>query len=87
MLIHQNAVYTNIPGRPLEYATTILACVAICVTIPIYIFYWYGPEIRARSKFALTLASDRKQREHRVQTVGEKAEADQIEHIERAEKV
>jgi hypothetical protein len=29
------------------------------VTIPIYIFYWKGPEIRARSKFAQTVAGDR----------------------------
>lgn len=42
------------------YATTILACLAFVVTIPIYIFYWKGPTIRARSKFAQQLASDRR---------------------------
>jgi len=49
------------------------------------IFIARGPEIRARSKFAMTLASDRKKRGHRVQTVGEKATADHIEQIEQNE--
>lgn len=48
-------MYENIPGRPLEYASTILACLAVLVTIPIYIVYWKGPEIRAKSKFAQSL--------------------------------
>jgi len=30
------------------------------VVIPIYVFYWKGPAIRDRSKFAKTLAEDRK---------------------------
>lgn len=29
------------------------------VVIPIYVFYWKGPVIRERSKFAQTLAADR----------------------------
>lgn len=29
------------------------------VVIPIYVFYWKGPAIRERSKFAQTLAADR----------------------------
>ncbi len=44
----------------LEWPTTILGCLAILVTIPIYVFYWKGPAIRKRSKFAQVLASDRK---------------------------
>lgn len=48
-------MYQNIPGRPIEYASTILACIAVLVTIPIYIVYWKGPEIRKRSKFAESL--------------------------------
>jgi len=31
-------VHTNIPGRPLEYASTILACIAVVVTAPIMCF-------------------------------------------------
>ena len=30
------------------------------MTIPVYLFYWKGAEIRARSKFAQTLAADRR---------------------------
>lgn len=44
----------------LEWATTLLAFLAILVAIPLYVFYWKGPAIRARSKFAQTLAEDRK---------------------------
>ncbi|KZF25243.1 MFS general substrate transporter [Xylona heveae TC161] len=47
----------------LEWPSTILAFIALFVAIPIYIFYWKGPQIRARSKFAQTLASDRKAHE------------------------
>ncbi|ERF74027.1 hypothetical protein EPUS_03842 [Endocarpon pusillum Z07020] len=56
-------MYENIGHRyKLEWPTTILAFLAILVTIPIYVFYWKGPEIRKRSKFAQVLASDRKAR-------------------------
>lgn len=44
----------------LEWPTTLLGCLAIIVTAPIYIFYWKGPTIREKSKFAQVLASDRK---------------------------
>ncbi|KAI4163572.1 MAG: hypothetical protein LQ342_002844 [Letrouitia transgressa] len=44
----------------LEWPSLILGFLAFIVTIPIYIFYWKGPEVRARSKFAQTLACDRK---------------------------
>ncbi|KAL1721949.1 major facilitator superfamily domain-containing protein [Schizophyllum commune] len=75
-------MYKNIPGKPLEYATTILACIGVVVVIPIYIFYFNGPAIRARSKFAMTLESERKEHQHRITTVGEKARADHIERVE-----
>jgi hypothetical protein len=41
------------------YPSTILACIAIFVTIPIYIFYYKGPSIRARSHFAQEIESHR----------------------------
>ena len=64
----------------LEWPSTVLAFLAIFVTVPIYIFYWKGPYIREKSKFAQTLASDRKgQGGGRVQSVGEKAEAGHME--------
>lgn len=43
----------------LEWATSFLGFVAIAVTIPIYIFYVKGPAIRARSKFAMSLAHEK----------------------------
>lgn len=46
----------------LEWPSTLLGCVAIIITAPIYIFYWKGPTIRERSKFAQTLASDRRKK-------------------------
>ncbi|KAI9924311.1 hypothetical protein AWENTII_002976 [Aspergillus wentii] len=58
--MYATPMYTNIGGKfHLQWASTILGCLAILVTIPIYIFYWKGPEIRAKSKFAQTLAADR----------------------------
>ena len=44
----------------LEWPTTLLGCLCIFITGPIYIFYWFGPTIREKSKFAQVLASDRK---------------------------
>lgn len=53
-------VYENIGNKyKLEWPTTILGVLAILVTLPIYVFYWKGPEIREKSKFAQILASDR----------------------------
>ncbi|KAL8918318.1 MAG: hypothetical protein Q9208_007405 [Pyrenodesmia sp. 3 TL-2023] len=55
--------YQNIPtfGKyHLVWPTFILACLAGIVTVPIFVFYYKGPEIRARSKFAQSLASDRR---------------------------
>ena len=58
-------VYSNIPNSTLEWPSTILAFLALLVTIPIYVFYWKGPAIRERSKFAQTLASDKQTRKGR----------------------
>ena len=67
----------------LEWPTQILAILAIFVTIPIYIFYWKGPIIREKSKFAQTLASDKKAKEGkmggRAGSVGKKAEVGHLE--------
>ncbi|PYI07724.1 MFS multidrug transporter [Aspergillus sclerotiicarbonarius CBS 121057] len=58
--MYATPMYSNIGGRfHLQWASTILGCLAVLVTIPIYIFYWKGPEIRANSKFAQTLEADR----------------------------
>ena len=65
----------------LEWPSTVLAFLAIFVTIPIYVFYWKGPYIREKSKFAQTLASDKKGQGEggRVESVGAKAEAGHME--------
>lgn len=58
--MYATPMYSNIGGKwHLQWASTILAIIAILVTIPIYIFYWRGPQIRERSKFAQMLAADR----------------------------
>jgi MFS family permease len=59
--LYSSPMYSNIPGRPVQYATTILACLSVAVTIPIYVFYQKGPEIRRKSKFAESLDSGRQQ--------------------------
>lgn len=48
--------------HPIQWANTFLAFVAILVAIPVYIFYWKGPVIREKSKFAQTLAADKQLR-------------------------
>lgn len=64
--MYATPMYTNIGGRfHLQWASTILAILAIFVTIPIYVFYWKGPQIREKSKFAQTLAADRARNEGR----------------------
>lgn len=55
-------MYHNIGNKwHVEYATTVLACLSCLVVAPIYIFYWKGPQVRERSKFAQSLAADRKE--------------------------
>ncbi|KAI9760729.1 MAG: hypothetical protein M4579_001467 [Chaenotheca gracillima] len=81
--MYSTPFYKNLAAPyTLEKPTTILACLALLVTIPIYIFYWKGPAIRERSKFAQTLASDRKARGgRRVSSVGIKPESGHIEQV------
>ncbi|RAK80850.1 MFS general substrate transporter [Aspergillus fijiensis CBS 313.89] len=58
--MYATPLYENIGGKfHLAWASTLLGCIAALVAVPIYIFYWKGPAIRRRSKFAQTLAADR----------------------------
>lgn len=58
---HTSAVYSNMgTTHKLEWPSTFLGFMAIIFTIPIYVFYWYGPSIREKSPFAQVLAADRK---------------------------
>lgn len=45
---------------PTEWASTILAILSCMVVVPVYVFYWKGPVVRKKSKFAQALAEDRK---------------------------
>ena len=59
--MYSTPFYKVIPGKyTLAWPSTILAIIGLCVAIPVYIFYYNGPAIRARSKFAMTLAADGK---------------------------
>ncbi|KAK5126944.1 hypothetical protein LTR85_008302 [Meristemomyces frigidus] len=55
--LYLNLAPTTKPS--VNYATTILACLSCLVVVPIYVFYWFGPQIRDRSPFAKTLEADR----------------------------
>lgn len=57
-------------SNPLEWASTFLGFMAILFIIPIYVFYWNGPRIREKSKFAQVLASDRKKAQRSVSQCG-----------------
>lgn len=62
--MYATPMYQNIGQKhQLQWASTLLGCLALLVAIPIYVFYWKGPAIRAKSKFAQTLAADKKLRE------------------------
>ncbi|KAJ5375985.1 hypothetical protein N7509_012871 [Penicillium cosmopolitanum] len=64
--MYATPMYNNIGNKwHVEYASTVLACLSCVVVAPIYVFYWKGPQIRAKSKFASALAEDRKQNEGR----------------------
>ncbi|KAE8144179.1 major facilitator superfamily domain-containing protein [Aspergillus avenaceus] len=48
--------YENIGGKyHLEYASTILFCIAFLLVAAVYLIYWYGPTLRKRSPFAQQL--------------------------------
>lgn len=54
--------FTNIgasSGKNLEYASTILFCIAFVLVLAVYVIYWKGPALRKRSPFAQRLANAR----------------------------
>jgi len=58
--------FTNI-GKPhnLEYANTILFCIAFILVIAVYVIYWKGPVLRKRSAFAQQLSEARNEQDLR----------------------
>ncbi|KAI0015021.1 major facilitator superfamily domain-containing protein [Xylariomycetidae sp. FL0641] len=68
--------YTNIgkeSGRNLEYASTILFCIASVLVAAVYVIYWKGPELRKRSPFAQSLAKEAAEAGGRRASVATKA--------------
>ncbi|KAF2149731.1 putative MFS transporter [Myriangium duriaei CBS 260.36] len=57
--------YSYFSRHTLEWPSTILGFIAVVVTIPIYIFYWKGPQIRRHSKFAQDVLKKRQDKEGR----------------------
>jgi len=56
--------YENIGGKHhLEYASTILFCISFVLVIAVFVMYWKGPTLRARSKFAQKLQEARQDTE------------------------
>ncbi|WVR08319.1 hypothetical protein IAU60_005372 [Kwoniella sp. DSM 27419] len=64
--MYSTPFYSNVGGESyrlhLEWPSTILAIIAAIVTVPIFVFYFKGKWFRERSKFAMTLAGERKDR-------------------------
>lgn len=59
--MYSTPFYEVFPGKyTLAWPTTILAIIGLFVAIPVYIFYWKGPLVRQKSKFAQVLAADGK---------------------------
>lgn len=56
-------------GKNLEYAATILFCIAFILVIAVYVIYWKGPTLRHRSPFAQQLASAREEHPGRRNSV------------------
>ncbi|EWY99781.1 hypothetical protein FOYG_03729 [Fusarium oxysporum NRRL 32931] len=48
-------------GKNLEYASTILFCISFVLVVAVYVIYWKGPALRARSPFAQRLAGERQE--------------------------
>merc|ERR1712225_167338 len=52
--------FTNIGSNPLAYASTILACISFLLVLAVYVIYWKGPALRARSPFVQQPSSSSK---------------------------
>ncbi|KAF2153894.1 MFS general substrate transporter [Myriangium duriaei CBS 260.36] len=63
--MYSTPFYEHFKSDSLEWPSTILAFIAIAVTIPIFVFYWKGPQIREKSPFAQTLKGERTDRDGR----------------------
>jgi hypothetical protein len=73
--VYSVPLYSNIGARPLVSASMLLGVLAIVFTVPIYVFYVYGPKIRAKSRFASELAADRVRKGETAAAAAEKEKA------------
>ena len=53
--------YTNIGKNHLQNASTILFCISFVLVVAVYVIYWKGPALRARSPFAQHLKNTAQQ--------------------------
>ncbi|KAJ5662104.1 uncharacterized protein N7477_009720 [Penicillium maclennaniae] len=84
--MYSTPMFENIGDTyPYEYASTILACISLLVTVPIYYFYRHGPAIRERSPFAKQMMEHTKQR-RLSRVVYDEKERSEEHHIEDARK-
>jgi len=53
--------FTNIgrDGQHIQDAATILFCISCVLVLAVYVIYWKGPQLRARSAFAQQLSHQR----------------------------
>ncbi|KAF2456916.1 major facilitator superfamily domain-containing protein [Lineolata rhizophorae] len=64
--LYAKPLYQNIGKKyHLNWASTVLSVLGVFVTIPLFIFYFFGPAIRKRSKFAKQIAQHREEDEQR----------------------
>lgn len=72
--LYYSPMYSNIGKKyPLEWASTILAVVALLVTVPVFYFYKNGERLRKKSKFAARIERERGEaNKDKSRQVGEK---------------
>ena len=59
--LYSDPFYLAFKGKwKFAWPSLILGIIGLMVTIPVYVFYWCGPTIRAKSKFAQALAAQGK---------------------------
>ena len=72
--IYSHPLYENLGSKfHLSYASTLLGALALLFTIPVYVFYWYGPQIRARSRFACQLEEETRVNRELLESSGQNA--------------
>ena len=62
VIVYLLMFHVDIGDNPLAYASTILFCISALLVCAVYVIYYYGPTLRARSPFAQQLAGARQDR-------------------------